>query len=64
MPTDIAARLRQLGEDRALRERLGAAARASALEYSWARMVQRHEALYESFAASAPSAGQAGGGSA
>lgn len=64
---DIAARLRQLSDDRALRERLGAAARAAALEYSWARMVQRHEALYESLAASAasaasaPNAGWAGG---
>jgi UDP-glucose:(heptosyl)LPS alpha-1,3-glucosyltransferase len=53
-PDDIAARLRLLGEDRALRERLGAAARAAALEYSWAKMVERHDSLYETLA-SAPS---------
>jgi glycosyltransferase involved in cell wall biosynthesis len=47
-PDDIAARLRELGEDRALRERLGAAARAAALEYSWAKMVERHDSLYAS----------------
>ncbi|HXM86963.1 MAG TPA: hypothetical protein VN889_04965, partial [Solirubrobacteraceae bacterium] len=47
-PDDIAARLRALGEDRALRERLGAAARAAALEYSWAKMVERHDSLYAS----------------
>jgi UDP-glucose:(heptosyl)LPS alpha-1,3-glucosyltransferase len=49
-PTDIGERLCQLGDDRALRERLGAAARAAALDYSWSRMVQRHEELYESLA--------------
>jgi UDP-glucose:(heptosyl)LPS alpha-1,3-glucosyltransferase len=47
-PGDIGERLRLLGSDRALRERLGAAARAAALEYSWAKMVERHDALYES----------------
>jgi UDP-glucose:(heptosyl)LPS alpha-1,3-glucosyltransferase len=46
--TDIGERLRQLGKNRALRERLGAAARAAALDYSWTSMVERHEALYES----------------
>ncbi len=46
-PTDIGGRLRQLGEDSELRERLGAAARSAALEYSWSRMVARHEELYE-----------------
>jgi glycosyltransferase involved in cell wall biosynthesis len=45
-PQDIGARLRLLGDDRAMRERLGAAARAAALQYSWSRMVQRHEELY------------------
>lgn len=54
-PGDIAARLRALGEDRALRERLGAAARAAALEYSWAKMVERHDLLYVSHGA-APAA--------
>jgi glycosyltransferase involved in cell wall biosynthesis len=47
-PQDIGGRLRQLGDDRAMRERLGTAARAAALQYSWSRMVQRHEELYES----------------
>jgi UDP-glucose:(heptosyl)LPS alpha-1,3-glucosyltransferase len=46
-PDEIAARLRLLGEDRALRERLGEAARAASLEYSWTKMVERHDALYE-----------------
>lgn len=49
--SDIAARLRQLGADQALRERLGAAARASALGYSWAKMVERHDALYRRLSA-------------
>jgi UDP-glucose:(heptosyl)LPS alpha-1,3-glucosyltransferase len=49
-PDDIAARLRLLGADEALRERLGAAARAAALDYSWAKMVERHDALYERLA--------------
>lgn len=49
-PHDIAARLRLLGEDPALRERLGAAARTAALDYSWAKMVERHDALYERLA--------------
>jgi UDP-glucose:(heptosyl)LPS alpha-1,3-glucosyltransferase len=57
-PADIGTRLRQLGEDDALRERLGSAARAAALEYRWARMVQRHEALYESLAVSGPASQQ------
>lgn len=52
-PDDIAGRLRMLGEDRALRERLGSSARAAALGYSWSSMVQRHEQLYESLAAAA-----------
>jgi glycosyltransferase involved in cell wall biosynthesis len=41
----IAQRLRLL-EDPALRRRLGDAARASAIEYSWTKMIDRHEALY------------------
>jgi|SRR5271165_5209558 len=55
-PADIAARLRQLAEDPELRARLGAAARESALDYSWERMVARHAELYASIAAGAPSA--------
>jgi glycosyltransferase involved in cell wall biosynthesis len=43
----IADRLNELGSDPALRRRLGEAARSAALEYSWTRMVERHEALYE-----------------
>ncbi len=50
-PRDIATRLRQLGFDDALRRRLGAAARATALGYSWTTMVERHVALYESLSA-------------
>jgi UDP-glucose:(heptosyl)LPS alpha-1,3-glucosyltransferase len=49
---DIGERLRQLGGDRELRRRLGAASRAAALDYSWAKMVERHDALYASLAAS------------
>jgi UDP-glucose:(heptosyl)LPS alpha-1,3-glucosyltransferase len=47
-PADIAERLRQLAESAELRERLGAAARTSALQYSWDKMVLRHDALYAS----------------
>jgi UDP-glucose:(heptosyl)LPS alpha-1,3-glucosyltransferase len=47
---EIAQRLRVLC-DPALRQRLGAAARAAALEYSWAKMIDRHEALYRRIAA-------------
>ncbi len=54
-PSDIAARLRLLGSDRALRERLGSAARAAALGYSWASMIERHDALYETLS---PAAGE------
>ncbi len=50
-PDDIAARLRLLGADEALRERFGAAARTAALDYSWAKMVERHDALYEQLTA-------------
>jgi glycosyltransferase involved in cell wall biosynthesis len=45
-PTDIATRLRELGDDPGLRRRLGSAARASAMDYSWAKMVDRHHELY------------------
>jgi len=49
-PAVIAARLRWLAADPAGRARLGAAARESALAYSWGEMVARHEALYASLA--------------
>lgn len=45
-PQLIAERLRRLGSDPSLRERLGRAARSSALDFSWDEMVARHEALY------------------
>jgi UDP-glucose:(heptosyl)LPS alpha-1,3-glucosyltransferase len=46
-PEPIAMRLRELGADPALRERLGACARESALAFGWEAMVSKHEALYE-----------------
>ena len=46
-PAQIADRLILLGADPALRERMGHAARAAALGYSWERMVDRHVELYE-----------------
>ncbi len=49
-PDDIAARLRQLSDQPGLQERLGRAARRSALQYSWEMMVERHEQLYASLA--------------
>ena len=45
-PHTLAHRLNQLGEDAALRARLGASARESALAYSWEQMVAKHERLY------------------
>ena len=50
-PDAIAERLRQLAADPALRERLGAAARRSALAFSWEEMVAKHQALYRRLAA-------------
>ncbi len=52
-PATIAARLRVLGQDEALRERLGARARSSALAFSWEAMVRKHHELYEQLAARA-----------
>jgi UDP-glucose:(heptosyl)LPS alpha-1,3-glucosyltransferase len=48
-PREIAERLALLG-DAATRARLGTAARAAALEYSWTKMIDRHEALYGTLA--------------
>jgi glycosyltransferase involved in cell wall biosynthesis len=45
-PAEIAARLAELAADPEMRVRLGAAARRSALEFSWARMVRDHADLY------------------
>lgn len=50
-PQTLAGRLNQLGEDPALRARLGASARESALAYSWEQMVAKHERLYASVSA-------------
>jgi len=49
--TVIAERLRTLADDSELRRRLGQAARASALRFSWQEMVARHHELYERLAA-------------
>ncbi len=45
-PSVIAERLRRLAADAPLRMSMGAAARESALGFSWERMVARHEQLY------------------
>ena len=45
-PRVIAERLQQLASDPQLRANLGSAARAAALEYSWEKMVDRHDQLY------------------
>ena len=45
-PRTIAERLAQLAADPELRARLGQGARASALRFSWARMVRSHHELY------------------
>jgi glycosyltransferase involved in cell wall biosynthesis len=45
-PRDIATRLAQLAGDPHLRARMGKAARAAALAYTWDAMVERHRALY------------------
>jgi UDP-glucose:(heptosyl)LPS alpha-1,3-glucosyltransferase len=47
----IAARLQELGADKALRSRLGAAAREAALSFGWERMVRSHHELFEALAA-------------
>jgi glycosyltransferase involved in cell wall biosynthesis len=45
-PRTIAERLTELAADPALRTRLGRAARESALEFSWEKMVAKHHELY------------------
>jgi glycosyltransferase involved in cell wall biosynthesis len=45
-PGEIATRLRELAADPQLRQRLGAAARESALRFGSARMISEHSALY------------------
>jgi len=45
-PGEIAERLCELADDPALRARLGQAARQSALQFSWERMISEHEELY------------------
>lgn len=45
-PRDVAARLNELAADPSLRARLGAAARTSALAFTWDDAAAKHEALY------------------
>lgn len=52
-PASIAAALRRLGADPQLAERMGAAARESALRFSWERMVDAHHEIYQRIAADA-----------
>jgi UDP-glucose:(heptosyl)LPS alpha-1,3-glucosyltransferase len=49
-PVHVAARLNDLAADPELRRRLGAAARSSALAFTWDDAVAKHEALYERLA--------------
>lgn len=49
-PSAIAGRLNELAADRALRERLGGAARRAALRFSWEAMAAGHHELYECLA--------------
>ncbi len=49
----IAESLRKLGEDAALRKKLGQAARESALAFSWEQMVAKHHRLYRAISAQA-----------
>jgi len=56
-PGAIAARLAQLAEDQALRAALGAAARESALRFSWEQMVSAHSELYGRLKARLPARG-------
>jgi glycosyltransferase involved in cell wall biosynthesis/O-antigen/teichoic acid export membrane protein len=46
-PAELAARVRELVEDRALRERLGAAAAARAAEFTWDRTAERNLAVLD-----------------
>lgn len=52
-PAPIAQLLNRLAADEGLRRELGRAARESALEYSWERMIDRHVALYRELGAPA-----------
>jgi len=56
-PRTIAARLARLAEDPTLRARLGAAARESALRFSWEQMVSAHSELYGRLKAGLPARG-------
>jgi glycosyltransferase involved in cell wall biosynthesis len=53
-PRRIAEQLGRLAEDPGMRRRLGDAARASALQFSWQEMVTRHHRLYAHLAADGP----------
>jgi len=54
-PDVIAARLRRLGAEPALRESVGQAARRSALQFSWASTIAKHQLLYARMASSSGS---------
>ncbi len=56
-PQTIAARLQELAGDPGLRARMGQAARAAVLAFSWERMVRSHHELYQRLAARARPAG-------
>ncbi len=49
-PDTLRRRLRSLRDEPRLREKLGAAARESSLEYSWSRVVEQYEELYRGHA--------------
>ena len=61
-PHDIARRLVALAGDRALRERMGEAARESALRFSWEQMARAHSELYARLRAGAGAGTGAGAG--
>jgi glycosyltransferase involved in cell wall biosynthesis len=51
-PDDVARHLNALGEDPKLRHRMGDAARAASLRFSWPSMIDAYEALYRELAGS------------
>ncbi len=60
-PAEIAAHLRELAADPALRARLGRAARESSLRFSWHAMAQAHHSLYMRLTGGGPARPAAGG---
>ena len=55
-PESIAARLRELAADAALRRRVGEAAREAVMQFTWERMVRGHHELFERLSAVQPAA--------